>query len=68
MIRIWKDSDGDERKLMEAISPLFFEDIGKVLGDYTVIAACRVADPADAGRGRQNFTVELFTNSFPPEE
>ena len=65
MTRIWKDSDADERKTMEAIAPLFFEDIGKVLGDFLVIAACRVTDPADAGGGKQNFSVELFANSFP---
>lgn len=65
MMRIWRDSNDGERKMMEAISPLFFEDIGKVLGDFIVIAACRITDPVDAGRGRQNFTVELFTNSFP---
>jgi len=29
MMRIWKDSNEDERKMMEGISPLFFEDIGK---------------------------------------
>ncbi|MGA9005482.1 MAG: hypothetical protein WB495_00910 [Xanthobacteraceae bacterium] len=67
LIRIWKDSDGGERKMMGAISPLFFEDIGKMLSLDIAIAACRVTDPADAGRGRQNFTVELFTNSFPTE-
>jgi hypothetical protein len=65
--RLWRDSDDDERKMFEAICPLFFEDMGMVLGRYTVIAACRITDPVDAGRGRQNFTVELFTNSFPPE-
>src|SRR5437868_6984239 len=26
MMRIWRDSDDRERKMMEAISPLFFED------------------------------------------
>lgn len=52
---------------MGAISPLFFEDIGKMLSLDIAIAACRVTDPADAGRGRQNFTVELFTNSSPIE-
>ena len=67
MTRIWKDSDADERKTMEAIAPLFFEDIGKVLGNFLIIAACRVTDPMDAGRGKQNFSVELFTNSFPTE-
>jgi hypothetical protein len=67
MTRIWRDSDADERKTMEAIAPLFFEDIGKVLGDFLVIAGCRVTDPADAGGGKQNFSVELFADSFPPE-
>jgi hypothetical protein len=66
MTRIWRDSDGDERKMMEAIATLFFEDIGKVLREYLVIAACRITDDVDAARGRQNFTVELFANSFPP--
>jgi hypothetical protein len=65
--RIWRQSNDDERKTMEAISPLFFEDMGMVLGNYMVIAACRITDPVDARRGRQNFTVELFTNSFPPQ-
>jgi hypothetical protein len=64
MTRIWKDSNRDERKVMEGIAPLFFEDIGKVLGNFLVIAACRITDPADAGGGRQNFTTELFVNSF----
>lgn len=67
MARIWRDSNGDERKMMEAIAPLFFEDVGKVLREYLVIGACRITDAEDAGRGRQNFTVELFANSFPPE-
>jgi hypothetical protein len=64
LMRIWRNSDDGERNMMEAISPLFFQDVGKVLCFYMVIAACRVTDPADAGRGRQNFSVELFTNSF----
>jgi hypothetical protein len=67
MMRIWKDSNARERKTMEAIAPLFFEDIGKVLGDFIIIAACRITDPANASRGRQNFTAQLFVNSFPPE-
>jgi hypothetical protein len=65
--RIWRDSDDGERAMMEAIAPMFFEDVGKVVCEYMVIAACRVTDPVDAGRGRQNFTLELFTNSFPSE-
>src|SRR4029077_391432 len=67
LTRIWRDSDAVERKMMEAIAESFFEDIGKVLGDFVIIAACRITDAADAGRGRQNFTVELFANSFPPD-
>ena len=67
LARIWQDSNHGERKMMEAISPPFFEDIGKVLIEYVVIAACRITDPVDAGRGRQNFTVELFASSFPPD-
>jgi hypothetical protein len=65
MMRIWRDSDEAERKLMEAIAPLFFEDMGKVLSEFLVIAACRITDPASDRRGNQNFTLELFTNSFP---
>jgi hypothetical protein len=67
MTRIWKDSTPDERKTMEAIAQTFFSDIGMVLGEFLIIAACRITDRADAGGGRQNFTVELFANSFPPE-
>jgi hypothetical protein len=67
LTRIWRGSDADERNMMEAIAPSFFEDVGKVLGEYLVIAACRITDAEDAGRGKQNFTVELFANSFPPD-
>ena len=52
---------------MEAIAPLFFEDMGKVLSEFLVIAACRITDPASDRCGNQNFTLELFTNSFPPD-
>jgi AbiU2 len=65
MMRIWRDSDEGERKVMEAIAPLFFEDMGKVLREFLVIAACRITDPAADRRGNQNFTVEWFTNNFP---
>lgn len=64
-MRIWRDSDETERKVMEAIAPLFFEDMGKVLSEFLVIAGCRITDPASDRRGNQNFTLELFTNSFP---
>jgi len=64
MMRIWRDSDDAERKVMEAVAPLFFEDMGKVLSEFLVIAGCRITDPASDRRGNQNFTLELFTNSF----
>jgi hypothetical protein len=67
MMRIWRDSDEGERKVMEAIAPLFFEDMGKVLSEFLVIAACRITDPASDRRGNQNFTLELFINSFPSD-
>jgi AbiU2 len=66
-MRIWRDSDDGERKVMEAVAPLFFEDMGKVLSEFLVTAACRITDRAIDGRGNENLTVELFVNSFPPE-
>jgi hypothetical protein len=63
MMRIWRDSDEDERKLMEDIAPLFFADIGQALTEIMIIAACRITDPVNSG-SRENFTVELFVNSF----
>jgi hypothetical protein len=65
MMRVWRDSDDAERKVMEAIAPFFFEDMGKVLSEFLVIAACRITDPANDRRGNQNFTLELFSRSFP---
>jgi hypothetical protein len=67
MMRIWRDSDEYERNVMESVAPLFFEDMGKVLSEFLVIAACRITDPASDRRGNQNFTLELFVNSFPPD-
>jgi hypothetical protein len=64
MMRIWRDSDENERKLMEGIAPLFFADIGQALTEMMIIAACRITDSANAGGSRENFTVELFANSF----
>ncbi|WP_315729034.1 hypothetical protein [Bradyrhizobium sp. SZCCHNS2015] len=64
LMRIWRDSDENERKLMEGIAPSFFADVGQALNEMMVIAACRITDTANAGGGRENFTVELFTNSF----
>jgi hypothetical protein len=63
-IRIWRDSTADQRKMMESIAPSFFSDLGQVLAEYVVLAACRVTDPANDGKN-ENFTVEMFVNSFP---
>jgi hypothetical protein len=63
-MRIWRDSDDGERNLMESVAPLFFEDIGKVLTEFLVTAACRITDPAIDDRGNENFTVELFLKNF----
>lgn len=65
--RIWEDSSEAERKVMEAVAPLFFADIGQVLGQFLVLAVCRITDPACDRSGRQNFTLEWLTNSFPHE-
>jgi hypothetical protein len=63
MMRIWRDSDANERKLMEGVAPLFFSDIGQALTEMMIIAACRITDRANSGNN-ENFTVELFANSF----
>jgi hypothetical protein len=64
MMRIWRDSDETERKLMEGVASLFFADIGQALTEMMIIAACRVTDRANSGGGHDNFTIELFANSF----
>ncbi len=64
MMRIWRDSSENERKLTDGIAPLFFADIGQALTEMMIIAACRITDPANSGGSRENFTVELFANSF----
>jgi AbiU2 len=63
-MRIWRDSYEQERKTMEAIAPSIFEDLAQVLREYLIIAACRVTDAANDGRKNENFTVEMFVNSF----
>jgi AbiU2 len=60
--RIWRDST-DERGMMERISPSFFLDMGQVLAEYVVLAACRITDPANNGK---NFTIEYFVDCFSP--
>ena len=64
IMRIWRDSDESERKLMEGVAPLFFADIGQALTEMMIIATCRITDSANSGGSRENFTVELFANSF----
>jgi len=61
--RIWRDSSEEQRKLMESIAPSFFDDMGQVLPEYVVLAACRVTDPAKDGKN-ENLTIETFVNSF----
>ena len=61
---IWRDSAEEERKTMESIAPLFFEDFAQVLSEYVVMAACRVTDPATDRQNNENFTVEMFVESF----
>ena len=63
---VWKDVGQDEFELMEKVSPAFFQDMGQVLAEYVVLAACRITDPAKDGAKNENFTVEFFVNSFPP--
>jgi HEPN superfamily AbiU2-like protein len=63
-MRIWRDSNAAERERMLAVAPLFFIDVGQVLSEYLVTAACRITDAASDPRGNENFTVELFVNSF----
>jgi hypothetical protein len=67
MTRIWRDISEAERKVMEAVAPLYFEDIGKVLSEFLVNAGCKITDPTVDRRGNQNFALELFANSFPPD-
>lgn len=63
--RILRNSDESERKILDAIAPRFFDDIGKVFAEFVVNAACRITDSAFDRRGNENFTVELFLNSVP---
>ena len=66
-MRIWRDSTAAERKLMQKLAPSFFENFTFVLGDYLVMAASKITDPAIDAKGNENFTVELFVKSFPPD-
>ena len=63
MLRLFRDSDDAECALMKATAPLFFDDLFMVFREFMVIAVCRITDPAKMGRN-ENFTVEMFVNSF----
>ena len=63
--RIWRDSTEGERKMMEDTAPSVFLNLGQVLAEYAILSACRVTDPANEGGKNENFTVEMFVNSFP---
>jgi hypothetical protein len=65
--RIWRDSSAAERDLADALSPSFFSEMATVLADYMVLAVSRITDPARDRRGNENFTIEMFVNSFSPE-
>lgn len=58
-LRIWRDSDEEERAAMETISPSFFDNTCQMLTEYLVIAACRITDRA-SDKGKENFTVDFF--------
>jgi len=62
-MRIWRDSDEAECKIAEAMAPSIFADLSQLLGEYLIIAACRVTDPASGGKN-ENFTVEMFVNAL----
>jgi len=62
-MRIWRDPGDKERRIMDDVAPSFFADIGQVLAEYVVLAACRITDPADDGR-YENLTLETFVDSF----
>jgi hypothetical protein len=64
--RLFRHSDSVEHALMGAIAPRFFEDLSNVFGDYVVIAACRITDPAKDRKGNENFTIEMLVNHFAP--
>jgi AbiU2 len=64
--RIWRDSTENERTMMEGIAPSFFLDLGQVLAEYVILAACRITDPAEDGKD-ENLTIETFINSFPAD-
>jgi hypothetical protein len=66
-MRIFRDSDEAERSTMERTAPSIFEDLAQVLKEYLIIAACRVTDAANDSRKNENFTVEMFVNSFSSE-
>lgn len=63
-MRILRDCDEVEVKSMNGVAPTIFADLAQILGEYLVIAACRVTDPAVDVRKNESFTIELFANDF----
>jgi hypothetical protein len=66
-MRIWRDTNDTERKTMEGVAAIFFEDVGQVLTEFLVNCACRITERAVDGQGNQNLTVELFLRNFPAD-
>jgi hypothetical protein len=63
-LRIWRDSTEVERKAMEATARGLFGNFGQVFGEFLVLAASRITDPARDARNNQSLTLELFQNHF----
>jgi|HubBroStandDraft_6_1064221.scaffolds.fasta_scaffold538376_1 hypothetical protein len=64
-LRLFRDSSEAERAAMEATAGTFFKNMSMVLSEFLVNAVCRITDPAIDAFGNQNFTLEMFANSFP---
>jgi AbiU2 len=63
-LRLLRDCNDQEIATMKAVAPSIFDDLAQILGEYLVIAACRVTDLALDVRKNESFTVELFVNDF----
>lgn len=63
-LRLLRDCSEREIASMKAIAPSIFDDLAQILGEYLVIAACRLTDPALDVRKNESFTVELFVNDL----
>jgi hypothetical protein len=63
-IRIFQQRTEAEDKAINAVAPLFFEDLDQVFSDFAITSACRVTDPWIDAQGRKNFTIGYFTNAL----